>query len=230
MENEDVIREQMEETRTSLTEKVEALEQKVVNKVQETTEAVAETVTTVKESVQESVETVKHWLDIKGHVQEHPWAMVGGSLAVGFVAGALVPEKVSVVEALAPAASPKKLHHNGGSVRRTQQAVPATSWLSQFEPELAKLKHLALGAALGTIREMISSNLPPEMGHQVRELIDNVTTKIGGEPLPSSDLANLVKGFTDVMSQGIGQATNTGQPQQEQTGPASEHTRRFTMQ
>jgi len=230
MENEDVIRQQMEDTRTSLTEKVEALEQKVVNTVQETTDAVAETVANVKESVQESVDTVKHWLDVKGHVQEHPWTMVGGSLAVGFVAGALLPEKVPAAEAPAPAAPPRKLQHNGGSVRRTQPAAPATSWLSQFEPELLKLKTLALGAALGTIREMISANLPPEMGHQVREIIDNVTTKIGGEPLPSSDLANLAKGFTETMSQGAGHESTTGKPQQDQPKQASEHARRFTMQ
>ena len=66
MENEDVIREQMEDTRTSLTEKLETLESQVASTVQgattnvaETVEAVKETVEAVKDTVQQTVTTVK---------------------------------------------------------------------------------------------------------------------------------------------------------------------------
>jgi len=257
MENEDVIRRQMEETRSSLTEKVEKLEQKLVDTVTETTEAVTETVSNVKETMEESVQTVKDWLDIRGHVEEHPWAMMGGSMAAGFVVGAMLPSTRTATEVAAgmasasasapmpaPAPSGRKLHHNGGtqpSSRRPQaQSVvaPVTSWLSQFEPELNRLKHLALGAALGTIREMISSGLPQEMAHQVRDVIDDVTKKIGGEPLPSSDLANMasvVKSFVQGGQQDGGQGTGNpgdmGNPQGENPGTAhSEHEKRFSMQ
>jgi ElaB/YqjD/DUF883 family membrane-anchored ribosome-binding protein len=219
MENEDLIRKQMEETRTSLTEKLELIEEKLVNTVQETTSAVNETVTnvketmhdtvaSVKESMHEGVETVKDWVDIPAHVQERPWLMVGGSVLCGYLLGTLLTEKQSTPGYLpAPApvpspgrkshASPYKAHqgnggHNGGS-RRQQPAAEesmASSLLNTFEPEINKLKGLAIGAALGTLREMITSEVPPQVGGQLREIIDGVTRKMGGEPIASVDWAH----------------------------------------
>jgi len=104
MENEDVIRDQMEDTRTSLTEKLETLEKKVVSTVDSATTNVAETVESVKETVQETVSTVKDTVqdticavkdsvkegvgavkdvfDVSRHVERHPWLMIGGSVAL----------------------------------------------------------------------------------------------------------------------------------------------------
>src|SRR5262245_43281642 len=97
-EDPEVIRRQMEAQRASLAEKLDTLENKIVRTVDDAREAVAETVQTVKDSVQSSVdtvkdtvsssvETVKETLDVRLQVQRHPWAMFGGSVAVGFVAG-----------------------------------------------------------------------------------------------------------------------------------------------
>ena len=55
----EVIRQQMEETRSALTDKIERLEHQVVGTVQNTTRAVNDTVENVKEAVQETVSTVK---------------------------------------------------------------------------------------------------------------------------------------------------------------------------
>jgi len=103
MENEpELIRDQMQETRTALTEKLEALESQVSGTVQsataavtETVEAVkstvAETVGTVKDSVQETVSTVKESVkdafDLPAHIERHPWAAMLGSVAVGYLGG-----------------------------------------------------------------------------------------------------------------------------------------------
>jgi ElaB/YqjD/DUF883 family membrane-anchored ribosome-binding protein len=103
MEDEpELIRDQMQETRTALTEKLEALESQVSGTVQsataavtETVEAVkstvAETVGTVKDSVQETVSTVKESVkdafDLPAHIERHPWAAMLGSVAVGYLGG-----------------------------------------------------------------------------------------------------------------------------------------------
>jgi ElaB/YqjD/DUF883 family membrane-anchored ribosome-binding protein len=110
----EVIRHNIEETRTSLTEKLETLEQQVVGTVQNTTNAVTDTVGSVKEAVQgtvdavkdtvsstvqtvkgtvrDTVEAVKDSLDISQHVRNYPWAMFGGSVAAGYLVGAyLIP-------------------------------------------------------------------------------------------------------------------------------------------
>jgi len=96
-----MIRQQMDETRTALTDKLEVLEQQVVDTVQGATAAVAETVAsakeivqdtvqTVKDSVQETVETVKDTFDLKRHVDRRPWTLLAGATALGFVGGYLL--------------------------------------------------------------------------------------------------------------------------------------------
>lgn len=110
MEDEsEVIRQQMTDSRTALTEKLEALEQKVTGTVEATTSAindtmaavtgtvesvkdnVAGTVEAVKDSVGNAVESVRHSLDVSRHTENYPWLMFGGAVAVGFAVGALLP-------------------------------------------------------------------------------------------------------------------------------------------
>jgi ElaB/YqjD/DUF883 family membrane-anchored ribosome-binding protein len=108
----ELIRDQMQDTRTALTEKIEALEQKVTNTVQGATSAVTDTVQNLTDSVQETVgtvkdtvqatvdtvsgtvektvETVKDTFDVPARVREHPYVAVFGSLAAGFVLGRLL--------------------------------------------------------------------------------------------------------------------------------------------
>lgn len=97
----EVIRQQMEETRTALTEKLETLEQQVVTTVHGATSAVADTVEAVKEavhdsvamvkdSVEETVETVRETFDVSRQVERHPWTIMAGSVLLGYVAGSLL--------------------------------------------------------------------------------------------------------------------------------------------
>jgi ElaB/YqjD/DUF883 family membrane-anchored ribosome-binding protein len=108
----DVIKEQMAETRVSLTDKIEKLEdtlkgtvestlhtatdtvENVTEKVEETVETVKEavegSVEAVKETVQETVASVKEAFNLRHHVQRHPWAMLGGAVVLGFLGGRLL--------------------------------------------------------------------------------------------------------------------------------------------
>lgn len=220
MENEEVIRADMEETRTALTEKLEVLENQVMGTVQEARSAVSQTVETlkdtvstvkdtvtdtvsvVKESVQDGVATVKDWFDIRAQVDRHPWMMVGGSMAAGYVIGVLCDRLLEsetpashVTEPVRPEA-----HRLGNGHRTAMRAKrhhePESSWLAGFMPELNKLKGLALGTLFGTAREMVAKSVPPELGHKLGEIVDDITAKLGGEKLPSSTWANMNKGDT----------------------------------
>lgn len=53
----------------------------------------------------------------------------------------------------------------------------------QFGPELSQLKKLAIGTTLGLVRDMITQSAPPELGQQLGEMMDSVTTKIGGQTI-----------------------------------------------
>jgi hypothetical protein len=71
------------------------------------------------------------------------------------------------------------------------QPSAVSSFLSSFAPEISHLKGLALGVALGTVREMVSNDVPPHIAERLRDIIDGMTEKIGGETLPPSDFAAL---------------------------------------
>jgi ElaB/YqjD/DUF883 family membrane-anchored ribosome-binding protein len=245
----EMIRRQMEAQRASLADKIETLENKIVRTVENAREAVAETVETVKDSVQSSVETVKDTVqssvdtvketfDVRRQVERHPWAMFGGSIAVGFVAGCLlnrltgssrtagstwgyVPASyagggtsrfvtrgasggfhhegraaATFVEAGPPAGPPPTV-----PLRTEPSVVPtpparAATWLDEmsqtFAPELQQLKGLAIGAAMGVVRDLVTQSVPDQLRAQVNEMIDNVTTKLGGEPVQGHLLDELL--------------------------------------
>jgi ElaB/YqjD/DUF883 family membrane-anchored ribosome-binding protein len=192
MENEELIRQRMEQTRESLTEKLETLESKLVGSVQEVTSAVRETVAGVKDTMHEGVESVKDAVDISAHVQQRPWLMLGGAILGGYVLGSLLTRDAETT-ARQPSPVQTKRPGTGGNGHHNPplpQEVPSKSEgvFHAIEPELQHLKGLALGVTLGTIREMVVNEVPPPLGDQLRSIIDGVTRKIGGEPIGKSDL------------------------------------------
>jgi len=92
------LEQRMKATRSRLAEQVETLEHHVGGMVHDATAAVSATIESVKESVGETVDTVqeavkgtvtsvKHALDLGGHVRRHPWLMLAGAVALGYVCG-----------------------------------------------------------------------------------------------------------------------------------------------
>jgi len=225
MDNEpEVIRHQMEETCQSLQEKLEVLEQQVLSTVQEgrqTVEAVRETVESVKDSVQETVEnvkgtvqdtvssvkdtmhdtveSVKETFNLERHVREHPWTMIAGAAAVGFLGGKLVlhmmPPRPRMTmptsRAYATSAGPRQAEptfrekSNGAAAAQRGPEKPnfLSKIASQYSEEIEKVKGLAIGTLAGVARDYISKAAPPELAKRLSEVVDRVTTKLGGQPM-----------------------------------------------
>jgi hypothetical protein len=193
----ELIREQMEQTRASLTEKLETLEHQVVDTVQGATTAVADTVETVKEAVQDTVETVKDTFDVRVQVERHPWAMVGASIALGYFGGRLLRASTSFQDSrMQPVSapqerSPRPSQSNNGNLHQHHGDAPSSEaqpgWLTdlaaRFQPEIAKLRGLAVGALLSMARDMITGSAPEELKPRLAEVMDSVTVKLGGEPV-----------------------------------------------
>lgn len=228
----DVIRQNIEETRSSLAQKIETLEQEVIGTVKGATAAVAETVESVKETVAstvenvkdqvestvetmkgtvtDTVESVKETFDVRTQVCRHPWGMVGGSFAAGLLTGYLLPSSrgtsaagavaAPTLSSLAEArtgwrseerASAPPRHeerpswqpeaHASAPARREEPSFLASMFQS-LQPEIDKFKGLAIGAAAGVVRDLIKSNLPPQLAPRVEELMNDVTTRLGGQP------------------------------------------------
>jgi ElaB/YqjD/DUF883 family membrane-anchored ribosome-binding protein len=213
MENEtEVIREQMTETRTALTEKLEALEEHVAATVQQTTATVTETLGSVKEavqntvesvtgtvqntvdsvtgSVQNTVESVKETFDLPRQVQNHPWAMFGGAVAVGYVAGRLLPEGTSSRSSNTSGWRASSNFAEPAPSPRPSQASQGPSMLSgvtdALAPSLHKLQGMAIGAIAGMVGDMIIQAAPEDYRSQLREMVDEFTTNLGGTPLKGS--------------------------------------------
>lgn len=220
-EEPEVLREQIRETQESLATKISTLEDKVVGTVNNTTEAVAETVESVKETVTETVEavketvsetvesvkekvaetiqTVKRTFDIEHHVREHPWPMMAGACAAGFLTGHLLPSATRSAEEFVSRMSSQERQSrsqyassaatSNGDARNGQE-----SWLGslfhQFHDEIEHVKGVALGTLFGLARDWATQNLPEKLSPHVQEVIDNITTKLGGTRIEEPVMEN----------------------------------------
>ena len=55
-----------------------------------------------------------------------------------------------------------------------------------FDGEISALKGMAVGALGGLVRDFVVPQIPPAFKEKVQEVIDGVTTKLGGEPVHGS--------------------------------------------
>jgi len=225
MDNEpEVIRHQMEETRQSLQDKLEVLEQQVLSTVQEgrqTVEAVRETVESVKDTVQETVETVKETVqgtvssvkdtmqetvesvketfNLERQVREHPWTMVAGATAVGFLGGKLLLQMIPQRHAMVmpsgraygiPAAPPQaetafRERPNGAAPAQRVPEKPSllSKIASHYSDEIDKVKALAISTLGSVAREYVIRSAAPPLAERINDVVDRVTTKLGGQPM-----------------------------------------------
>lgn len=212
----DVIRQQIEETRSSLTDKIETLEEQVratvegakatvegtIENVKETVEGVKEsvqdTITNVKDSMHDTVQSVKQTLDLRYQTERHPWAMVAGSLAAGFVVGNLIEGQRQQSRrpfAGTPAnLDPWRTEQRAVAADRAPRAaaVPAPArpgltdkLMDQFGDEINMVKDMAVAALMGLARDMAKQYLP-QLGPQIDRVMNNATRKFGAEPVHQS--------------------------------------------
>jgi ElaB/YqjD/DUF883 family membrane-anchored ribosome-binding protein len=203
----EVIKQQMDQTRAALTEKLETLENQVIGTVHDTSSTVSNTVHNVGDTVRDTLHdvratvnevmaSVRDALDVTRQIRRHPWLMMGGSVFAGYFGGRVLesvetgrfPPRASLSsqsEQFLPAGteadrgsyeSPAVPSHSGSSFL---EALVGT-----FAPEIAKLKGMAVGAAVGLMRDKISEAVPPQFQQNLVDLMDRFTVKLGGEPTP----------------------------------------------
>jgi ElaB/YqjD/DUF883 family membrane-anchored ribosome-binding protein len=186
------MREEIDCTRSDLADKLEALEDQVMGTVQSAQNTVEDSIQIAKDTVA----TVKHTFDFKHHVEQHPWAMVGGCMLGGLALGALFqglsrrPRQTSDRLAgkepafSASPAVPAAQRGNGSYAAAPQYQSPPPSRPGLFElfhDEIAKVKAMAIGYAMGLARDAIKE-AAPEWLPQIDDVMNSVTTKLGGEP------------------------------------------------
>jgi len=169
-ESPELIEQQMEQTRASLTDKVVALEQQVVGTLHTATTTVdsvrglmQDTVSTVKTGMQESVhgltEGLRDALDVRPAIQNHPWAAVGGATAAGFLVGLAVfgPSR----EGLPP---PTPFYSGsgsgGGEPPRSRSPGVFDALFAMLGQEVRKLGEQAIAHASQSLRTAMDQEIP----------------------------------------------------------------------
>ena len=176
------IRDQMEVTRSQLTDKLESLELQVAGTVQSASTAVTATV----EAVQDAVTSVRNTFDLQRITGSHPWLVVGGAAAIGYLAtkafASIEPTDNSA--ALTPPASAAVVdpeHRNGTSnthtnaIANSARTAPETSVTNSAWDQM---RMAAVGAFIGIASDMASRAAPL--------LMDYLTSTPGRKP-DSSD-------------------------------------------
>jgi ElaB/YqjD/DUF883 family membrane-anchored ribosome-binding protein len=193
----EVIKRQMEGTRTALSEKLEQLEAKVsesvtgtVQAVASTVEGVTDTVDKVTHSVDQTVDAVKQTFDLDRHARERPWMLFGGAVFLGFVGGSLLKRSSSRRydrrydrgdrwgQGFYPP-SPRQ-------EKPKEESSPGI--LGQIGEEVSHLKQLGIGMAMGLIRDVAVNALPAAVAPLLSEAVNNITEKVGGKTMDSSQL------------------------------------------
>jgi ElaB/YqjD/DUF883 family membrane-anchored ribosome-binding protein len=206
-DEQEAIRQDMEETRSSLTDKISILEERVVETVHDASEGVKDTIEKVKDAVEESVckvketfgdtvDTVKETFSIRTQVERRPWLAMAGAVGIGFLAGHWLsqPERTNVNQ---PLPRPKR-YGNGAhrdpaasfSAPRPAAEAGIVDHLSKtFESELTQIKGLAIGTLGGIVRDLVTDIVPDMLRPSVTEVLNGVTTKLGGQAIPERILA-----------------------------------------
>jgi len=215
--------EKLECLERQVTEKVQGAKEAVDETVQGAKNAVHETVQSVKSTVCEAKMAVKETFDVPLQARRHPWLMFGGAVAAGYVGG-VVLHRLSADRAGRESsgwaqlpAEPRSHNYTTGTsaagmsalstprAESTPREAPpqgehresfAHSLLESFAPELQKLKGVAIGAVMGVVRDLVSQRTPESIRSQVHEVIENITHKLGGEPVQGNVWNEVSEQFT----------------------------------
>lgn len=154
------IRQQMDETRSQLTDKLESLEHQVSETVQSTgtavnatVEAVQETVETVTGAVQDAVHSVSNAFDVRHQIDKHPWLVLGGAAVVGYLAFEFLKGSVKCSKSLEEVDSAPSVASESG--------WNCSAW--------DQLKGIAVGVLIGVIQDAASRAVPRVMDYVTGE-------------------------------------------------------------
>ena len=170
------MRHDIDTTRTAMSDKMAALEDKVMNTVQ----SAQDTVTNSIQSAKDTVASVKETFDLKHQVEQRPWTIVGGCFLAGLVVGHLMPGGRPASNK--PMAAPPfngSYGMSGPAPRMQLEAPSPPSILEPFQEEIDKVKGIAIGYVMGLVRDSIKESVP-QMGSNIDELMNGITTKLGG--------------------------------------------------
>jgi len=179
------------------TDAVSSVTESMGNTVDSVKDTVEESVQSVRDKFNETVSSVSDSLDLSAHVARHPWPMMAGAVAVGFLGGCLLPSKELLEETTTPSPMRHKngpsyasARHNGRGTQSESRPAPAPSLMqtvvAHFEPELDKLKSLALGALVSVVHDWLAPKVPESFRPQFNSVMNEAALKLTGTELSAN--------------------------------------------
>lgn len=190
----DEMRQDIDTTRSAMSDKLEALEEHVMGTVQSAQETVEDSIQLAKDTVA----SVKRNFDIKYQIVQHPVATVGGCFLVGLALGALFlrgrsrsqqSPKQPTRDETPPTRSPRAFaEHSNGSYNTAATLHPTTAahrpvFFGQFQEDIDKVKGMAIGYVMGLVRDSVKDAVP-QLASQIEEVMNSITAKLGSKPVP----------------------------------------------
>jgi len=180
---------------STVSETVQLVGSTVSNTVNEVGASVRETARDLRATMDQAMSSVRDALDVTRQMQEHPWLMVGGSVVAGYVGERVLDsiERGGFPSHVTLPVGPERLLPEDSEFRERIEREPPPrrsgsfffkALSDTFGPELDKLKRVALGVAIGLMRDKISASVPPQLKGDLTELVDRFTVKLGGQPTP----------------------------------------------
>jgi len=185
----ELIREDIDETRSALTEKLETLEGQLRGTVESAKQTVEGTIENVKDSIRS--------LSPVYQTTQRPYLMVGGAMATGYLAGRLLQPKVSgrrpairVATATrheAPLPPPTSEYEETFSARRSTAGRPTIldRLADQFSDEIQMVKGMILKGVLDATSDALKRSAP-KWGSQIDQVLGSMTQKLTEGPHHSS--------------------------------------------
>lgn len=195
----EVIRQQMEETKSQLSDKLVSLEHQVSETVQSTGSAVnatvgavQETVETVTGAVQDAMKSVSNVFDIGHHINKHPWLVLGGAVVVGYLAVDVLEESTKKTGQRSKSDSPRPSAENGGHRNGTAAvefcptvaSIPAACESGITNSPWQQLTNAATGALIGIVQDAAARVVPEVMEYLSRS---KVLGNPAGSRIPITD-------------------------------------------
>lgn len=179
-ETPEMIRRQMDQTKSQLADKLQSLENQVAETVQSTgsavnstAEAVQQTFETVTDAVHDVVHSVTNALDVRRQIERHPWLVLGGAAVLGFLAVELLTttKKRAGQRTPLPSSPPAdNASEDSGrpadESRATAKTVAAARESGAEKSSWNQLKEATLGALIGVLPG-IASRIVPRMVDQL---------------------------------------------------------------
>jgi ElaB/YqjD/DUF883 family membrane-anchored ribosome-binding protein len=149
-------------------QRTDPLKQDIVSIRDTMTEKIGQLENQLRSAVEEPGEAVKRAVDLPSYVEEHPWAMVGTAVAIGYAVGSLTGSSEPEQYVSIPQRDTTDLNltewHQTISGNNSSSSQPNTNFLDdlkeQFRDEIAEIKITAINSAVELLRSVIRDNLP----------------------------------------------------------------------